>query len=241
MVDDKINIPYLFAGFQEQMKTKLTTNRHFIAHPGTKGDTSEFAWIEWLAAYLPKRYSVDKAIIIDSENCISEQIDIVIYDNLYSPFVFNQDGAIYIPSESVYAVFEVKQELDKTNIEYAMNKVSSVRRLKRTSATITHAGGKFEPKNPSPIIGGLITLSSKYDICQSKSFGDNILVDDAMKQLDIGIVLEQGTYSKSGTDLKVSKKDGLLYFFLQLLSALQSIGTVTAMDIGEYMKHITME
>lgn len=241
MVDHNTNISDLFTGFQEQMRTKLINNRHFISHPGTKGDTSEYAWIEWLASYLPKRYSVDKAIIIDSENNISEQIDIVIYDNVYSPFVFNQDGVIYIPSESVYAVFEVKQEMTKANIDYAMGKISSVRNLKRTSATITYAGGKYEPKKPSPILGGLIALTSSYDISESKAFADNIVSNNEMSQIDIGIVLDGGAFSIDDKKLTTSKKDGLLYFFLQLLSALQSLGTVSAMDINEYMKHIDFE
>ena len=122
------------------MITKLSTNRMSIIHPGAKGDVSELNWIQWLKDYLPKRYCVDKAFIIDCENNISDQIDVVIYDQQYSPFVFNQDSVIYIPAESVYAVFEVKKELNKEYIEYAEKKAGSVRSLHRTSAPIPHAG-----------------------------------------------------------------------------------------------------
>jgi hypothetical protein len=46
---------------------------------------------------------------------------------------------MYIPAESVYAVFEVKQDV-KGNIDYAAQKVESVRRLKRTSIEMVASG-----------------------------------------------------------------------------------------------------
>lgn len=64
---------------------------------------------------------VDKATIIDSAGNQSEQIDLVIYDAQYSYLVFTQGNRKLIPAESVYAVFEVKQELNKAYIEYAGN------------------------------------------------------------------------------------------------------------------------
>lgn len=45
-------------------------------------------------------------------------------------FIFKQDDFMYIPAESVYAVFEVKQDV-KGHIEYASQKVESVRKLKK--------------------------------------------------------------------------------------------------------------
>ena len=84
--------------------------------------------------------------------------------------LFNQSGVEYIPAESVYAVFEVKQILNSSNIVYAQQKIESVRKLKRTSTKILHAGGTFEPMEPKWIIGGVITLTSTYDINTSDAF-----------------------------------------------------------------------
>ncbi|MNN24385.1 hypothetical protein D3C81_1378170 [compost metagenome] len=127
------------------MISQLAANRNILTHPTTKGDSFEINWIKWLKVYLPNRYQVDKAFLIDSQNNISDQIDFVIYDQQYTPFVFNQDGAVYIPAESVYAIFEVKPELNKNYIEYAGQKTKSVRQLIRTSAPIHHAGGVLPP------------------------------------------------------------------------------------------------
>lgn len=70
----KINIADLFAGLQKQMVAQLNTNREFIEHPGSKGDALENAWIEWLRKYLPNRYSIDKAIVIDHTGETSHQM-----------------------------------------------------------------------------------------------------------------------------------------------------------------------
>lgn len=83
-----------------------------------------------------------KAFVVDSEGHFSEQIDIVVYDRQYSPFIFTFNDQLFIPAESVYAVFEAKQELSADIIRYAQNKATSVRRLKRTSLPIPHAGGR---------------------------------------------------------------------------------------------------
>ena len=114
---DKIELKDLFYNLQNQMISRLSTNRKSIAHPAAKGDASELNWIQWLKDYLPKRYCVDKAFLIDCNNNLSDQIDVVIYDQQYTPFAFKQDSVIYIPAESVYAIFEVKQELNKEYIE----------------------------------------------------------------------------------------------------------------------------
>ena len=73
------------------MQTSLNVNRMHIGHPGSKGDATEQRWIDFLRTYLPNRYKVDKAIVIDSTGNVSEQMDVVIYDAIYTPFIFNVD------------------------------------------------------------------------------------------------------------------------------------------------------
>jgi hypothetical protein len=140
-----VSLRNLFLDLQAQMIATLTTNRKAITHPSTKGDAAEVHWLKMLEDYLPARYWATKAFVLDSNGDLSQQIDIVIYDRQYSPFLFNQDQVRYVPAESVYAIFEVKQTLNLANLRYAAEKAQSVRRLYRTSAVIPHAGGKYEP------------------------------------------------------------------------------------------------
>lgn len=158
-----IELKKLFEGLQKQMTAQLSTDREFIIHPGSKGDALENTWIEWLRKYLPNRYCIEKAIVIDSDGNTSDQIDVVIYDNWYTPFIFTQNGFHYIPAEGVYAVFEVKPNISKEYIKYAGNKIASVRQLKRTSTSMINSGKKYPPRQLTEIVGGFLcsTIDTK--------------------------------------------------------------------------------
>ena len=258
-----IDLRNLFHGLQEQMLASLNVNRMFIEHPGSKGDATEQHWIEFLRAYLPERYKVDKAIVIDSTGNVSEQMDVVIYDAIYTPFIFKQDGFMYIPAESVYAVFEVKQDV-KGYIEYAAKKVESVRKLKRTSISMV-ASGITTPARPlTKIRGGILTTTSSY------KENDTVIkqLEDlkGLQTLDLGCLCDAGSFyvdyketvpkdinpitdnckyieqvyeSREVKEIEFSNKEVSLFtFFLQLVSYLKSIGTVAAIDINAYLKAI---
>lgn len=133
-------------------------------HPVSKGDLSEVQWISFLKGFLPERYAVAKGFVFDSEGDVSDQIDIVIYDSLYSPLIFGApNGEMYITAESVYAVFEVKQKLDKRNLEYARKKIESVKNRVRTSRNTISSGMNISAREPTNIIGGLLTNDSIKD------------------------------------------------------------------------------
>ena len=77
-----------------------------MGHPVAKGDSSEAVWLEMLQGYLPQRYQAAKAFVVDSEGIFSEQIDVVIFDRQYSPFIFVHQSQTIIPAESYYGVFK---------------------------------------------------------------------------------------------------------------------------------------
>jgi hypothetical protein len=233
-----IDIRKIFLGLQDQMYAKLSLNRRIICHPTTKGDASELEWLEMLSTYLPKRYQVDKAFVIDCKGNISEQIDIVIFDRHYSPFLFRQNGATYIPAESVYAIIEIKPSLTIANIKYASKKAASVRILERTNARIVQAGGDIKnPKKPFDILAGILTIDGKCTVKMMKQLR-NLKKDEF---LNFGCSLNKEAFwfknsPEGGQILENSKQgEGLVFFFLNLLSKLQQLGTVSAMDIQCYI------
>lgn len=80
----EISLSDLYSNMQAEMLQTLHTGSVPFAHSGTKGDNTEANWIAWFKKYLPARYAVDKAIVIDSGGKCSQQIDLVIYDAQYS-------------------------------------------------------------------------------------------------------------------------------------------------------------
>ena len=240
---ENISITELFQGLQEQMKVALEINRKFVPHPSSKGEGAENSWIDWLNDYLPNRYRAERAKVIDYKGNLSDQMDIVIYDPQYSLFVFNQNDLLYIPAESVYAVFEVKQNLNKAHIEYTAKKIEIVRRLERTSAPIYYVKGQYEPKKLFKIIGGLITLSNDWKAIDKPFYAAlKSCTDD--QQLNLGCCIEAGSFAISYENGMITcdqsaKKDALIFFFLHLIEMLQKLGTVPAIEIPKYRQNLT--
>lgn len=257
------------------MISQLNTNRQFITHPGSKGDALENAWIEWLQKYLPNRYSVDKAIVIDSDGNTSHQMDIVIYDNWFTPFIFSQNGFHYIPAEGVYAVFEVKPDINgsvdgKSYIQYAAEKIESVRVLKRTSTSMINSGIPMKARALTKIVGGILSSTNSFTHKDNNTIEKHIKEHIGFKGIDIGCIADYGSFyvdytGKEKTELTDVKdfsdrytdyyqkrtfnkiifsdtNNSLVSFFLQLTRYLQqAIGTVPAIDLNAYSKAINFE
>ena len=237
-----VDMREMFRGMQEQMLATLQLGRSQISHNGEMGEAAEESWRKWLRNYLPRRYRVDKAFVVDCNGNISDQIDIVIYDSQYSYFVFKHEQVFYVPAESVYAVIEIKQDLTKNHLDYAGEKAASVRKLRRTSIDIPFAAGKYRPKPLHRILAGIITIESTWSTPLGDTFRKNIRSMEGENRLDFGCALRHGAfwvdYEPKLTIKKSSPDESLLFFFLQLLMRLQSIGTVPAIDIGEYAKSL---
>jgi len=258
------------------MIAQLNTNREFITHPGSKGDALENAWIEWLQKYLPNRYSVDKAIVIDHEGNTSHQIDIIIYDNWFTPFIFSQNGFHYVPAEGVYAAFEVKPDIkgsvgDENYIEYAAEKIESVRILKRTSTNMINSGIKVNPRPLTKIIGGILASTNTYTHNDdNKTIKKYLNEQKGFRSIDIGCIADYGSfyvdyvgeedtklndpsnfesrYENYYANRSIEKiifsdaENSLVSFFLQLTRYLQqAIGTIPALDLNAYSKAIDFE
>lgn len=238
----KIDVKSLFNDLQEEMIAKLKTNTNNISHPGTKGDSTELNWIEWLRKYLPKRYTVDKGFVVDNYGNLSQQIDVIIYDTQFCPFIFNQDGIKYIPAESVYAVFEVKQNLTQEHIKYACEKAKSVRILQRTTKPISGAERDLKAKQPKTIICGLLCTKSswrKNELDKLKKY----LNTDLYSRLNLVCSLKSYAYKLQYLEKTISeevsaKDESLIYFFINLFVLLQDMGNPPAMDIMAYAKAI---
>lgn len=238
----KNQMKQLLISLQKQLSVTLQTNRETLCHSVAKGDATEDEWICLFKNHLPNRYQVDRAFVIDSDGNQSEQIDVVIYDRQYTPLLYNQNKQIFIPAESVYAIFEVKQELDKDKIEYAGKKIESVRNLKRTSAFIVNVGENVSPRSVTPILGGIMTSDSSWSPAFGESFKSTINSLSQNQRIDIGIALVKGSFDISYLDenkIRIKVEEGetaLLYFFFNLLWRLQKLGTVPAIDYAEYLK-----
>lgn len=225
-----------FAAEQEVLSTQLKLSSESITHDGILGDVNEKYFIEVLRKYLPKRYAIDNAIIIDSNGSTSHQIDIVIYDPQYTPTLLDQHNHRFIPAESVYAVFEVKPTINKRYLEYAAEKAESVRALERTSVPITHVGGQPVAKELFPIVSGIVATSIDWtEGFSSQAFIQSHGALTDTKVLNCGLSVGGGCFDLFEGKLHVGPTNNSLSFFIfRLLQKLNGLGTVPAVDWNKY-------
>ncbi|MCR2832100.1 hypothetical protein NR402_17800 [Acidithiobacillus ferrooxidans] len=227
-----------FASEQECLAASLKSSFR-ITHNGDRGEVNEQFFIDFLRAYLPNRYTVEKAIVLDSLGQVSHSIDIVVFDRQYTPTLLDNEKHRYVPAEAVYAVFECKPTIDKGYLEYAADKIASVRKLHRTSVNIHHAGGVFKKKELFPIVGGILAANVEWADGLGDSFRKNhqALIGD--KQVDCGfaasgacfdIFADQNAYTFGPPE------NALAYFAFRLLWKLQSLATVPAVDWMAYAR-----
>ena len=235
------SLEVILSSLHEDIQRRLSAAREAFAHPVSKGDASEKIWLELLQTYLPERYQVAKAFVVDSQGKFSEQIDVVVFDRQYSPFIFNYEGEIIIPAESVYAVFEAKQTANAELVRYAQKKVASVRNLHRTSLPIPHAGGTYPAKALIPIVGGLLTLESDWKPPLGDAFIDQLNGGHNDGRLDIGCVASHGYFYRDRDSIFDMVPEGkpATAFLFKLISRLQFSGTVPMIDVDAYGNWLT--
>jgi len=246
----QIDLPEIFRRVQQEMLAQLSVGRLF-EHASTAGAATEHHWLQLFDRYLPKRYRAAPAFVIDSTGRRSRQIDVAIFDNLYTPPLFPHSSGLHLPAESVYAVFEVKPTFSRQWLRDAADKAASVRALHRTSVSVLGRSAT----SPPPIIAGLLATTSVWT---PRTFAANLrralkpgpertargALDNrkgnsrlaalcAIDKLDIGCCLEHGAFE----DTRISSPDqSLIFFILRLLDRLRAMGTAPAIDWRKYFR-----
>ncbi|WP_342488195.1 DUF6602 domain-containing protein [Bacillus sp. FSL M8-0266] len=78
-------------------------------HGGLTGDSREVMWMEFFRKIIPKKYSLAQGvIIIDSDGNHSNEVDIAVFDEQYTPYVFQHNSLKFIPIEAVAVAIECK-------------------------------------------------------------------------------------------------------------------------------------
>jgi hypothetical protein len=89
-----------------------------------------------------------------------------------------------------------------------------------------------------PIVAGIVAARSSWSDALGESFQRNLPVDD-LERLDCGCALEHGSFDTFDGSLRTIMREGaLIHFLFRLLSKLQSLGSVPAVDWSAYARVI---
>lgn len=250
---EKFDLDNAYAAKEKELAARFSLGGELTTHGSIVGTGTEHGWYGYLRGFLPQRYGVATGKVVDSRQQQSEQVDLIVYDAFYSPMLFTVADATFVPAESVYAVFEVKQTLDKEHVAAASQKAKSVRRLQRTSALIPNQFGTEIRKNLDdlPILAGILASGSEWKVPFDDVLTKHLAEQDPNEALDFGCALGAGAFDTTREpvpngrgllDVSVSVPDRTLsYFTMRLLHRLQQLGTVGAIDYEAYAEPLTYD
>lgn len=104
-----------------------------IQHSPSKGALREYILNSIIRPFLPKRYGLTNSECFDATGKTSKQLDITIYDDLFSYAIPYGDYKL-LPFESVYGVIEVKSLLNKESFFEGIDNIASLKSLSREPA-----------------------------------------------------------------------------------------------------------
>jgi hypothetical protein len=143
-----ISLGALVKNAAAQMALQIDALRLATPHPGLKGDGAERIVQKFLTERLPTSLGVTTGHVVDSGGSLSNQADVIIFDALRTPVLFEaaHNGFDVVPVEGVVAVIEVKMHLTSAHLSGVLANAASVFALERTAY--------IGPPSPMYVLGG---------------------------------------------------------------------------------------
>lgn len=113
---NKLNAQKVIEDIKEnyrKMEREIATQLNYQVnnHHLTAGTHREEIWVDFFRRIVPKKFNIARSVfIIDSQGSVSNEVDIAIYDEQYTPYVFNYGHIKFIPVEAVAAVVQCKSK-----------------------------------------------------------------------------------------------------------------------------------
>ena len=117
----------------EQVRLKVKESGLF-EHRGERGEYRERIVQEFLRPYLPECYGLGRGEVFSANGESSRQIDIVIYDAIFSSVLMKDEKSQLFPCESVFGSIEVKTELTGETLEQGVENIVSLKKLEREAS-----------------------------------------------------------------------------------------------------------
>ncbi len=108
-----------FTKFYESVNNELMAIKDRVrslignANWGEDGEYKEAILKNVISKFLPKKYSMGTGFVINKNKIITNQIDIIIYDNSF-PVLFSEGDFVVVLADSVKAIIEVKTSIRST-------------------------------------------------------------------------------------------------------------------------------
>lgn len=164
-----------------------------VDHPGTIGGFREEIWKSLFEQIVPKKFSIERSVfILDSNGNVSHEVDLAIFDEQYTPYIFRYGTLKFIPIEAVAVVIECKSsnssiEKDKIkrwsdsidNLKTSLNSI--VRMVNKVLVTNEENSKKLTQTSTRPI---KILCCIDYPVDVQEYFDFVISIDGSKLAID---------------------------------------------------------
>jgi uncharacterized protein DUF6602 len=116
-----------------KMKADLEDSKLF-AQMGDRGTYREAIIRNFLRPFLPDCYGLSPGEVFSADGRQSAQVDVVIYDTVFSAVLFKNGPQQLFPAESVYGAVEVKSDLTSAELERACENSRRLKELPRPAS-----------------------------------------------------------------------------------------------------------
>lgn len=226
-----------------------------VKHSGGKGDLREDAFRNFLSDYLPRKYGAGRGEVITSNNEVSGELDIVIYDNDHCPLFIKSSSHSVYPLESVYGAISMKSHLDSAELKDAIFLYASLKKILRKESFTLNATPGFSAGLSTPVpITGVVAYAANRSIDAiakqvselDKELPDIELRPDFVAVIGEGIVgpreglrdeINRYNLSTKRDDLSKIRRTGrhtLLKLYMQVLREL-NITTLRPLELDDYL------
>ena len=125
-------------------------------HNYTTGSYRENVWMSLFERMIPKKYCIEQGIfIIDSFGNISNEVDIAVYDETYTPYIFNYGKIKFIPVEAVSVVIQCKTRVEGKRMQNNLNDwMDSINRLKTSLDAVSRTISDLVDSNDVKLADG---------------------------------------------------------------------------------------
>lgn len=104
-----------------------------VLHSGSKGTIRENIVSKVIRPFLPQCYGLSSGEAFDKNGIQSKQLDLVVYDNMFSYLVPYVENFIQFPCESIYGNIEIKSYLNQAEFTTSVENIRSLKNLVRES------------------------------------------------------------------------------------------------------------
>lgn len=160
------------------------------SHGPVMGGFREDIWKGMFEQIIPQKFTIAQSVfIIDSEGRVSNEVDLAIYDETYTPYIFRYGRLKFIPIEAVAVVVECKSL--SMDIGSLQNWVESIAVLTTSQESYTRTATRIVSGKDKSNITQTQTRPLRILCCMNKKNIEKSLTNNKMFDFVIGASSEK--------------------------------------------------